>query len=153
MNTEVYNEIRSALKTQLNDKVPNPIPVIEVNPKQVKNSLTTSGILVNGTSQPVALPTGKDLYIIGASIKWVKDATSTSTYSSITYTSEDGAVLYLLRNAHLTLTAEAGSNSITFPHPIKVKRDTQLAILSSTNVANISVSAVINYFVDDSSNA
>jgi hypothetical protein len=153
MNTEIVNEIRNALKTQINDVIREPIPIIEVNPSIVKNSLTCSGILINATSQSMIIPLDRDIYVVSAEMKWIKDVTSTSLSASISYTNELNVISQLLRAAFLTLTAETGSCSITFPHPIKLQRGSGLTITSSTNVGNISVGAVVSYYTDDSSNA
>ena len=154
MNTQIINEIRDALTLTTDERYPNVIPTIEVNPKLVQNIKTESGILINATSQTiVSADPNKDIYIVGWSLGFIKDATSTSTSITISYTNEDNRISYLTRVATLTLTAQTGSDSQFLNKPIKVARNTPIAVTSSTNVGNVSAGCVIYYYKDDYSNA
>jgi len=154
MNTQVVNETRDALKLTTNERIPNPIPVIEVNPKLVKNLKVLSGVATNATSSTLlTTPVNQDIYICGAQLSIIKDVTSTSTYSSIRFTDETEAVIALVAIPSLTLTAQTQSVAVTLTKPIKCKRGTTITITNTTNVANISAYAQVYYYADEYSNA
>ncbi len=153
MNTDLVNEIRNAYKTQMNDKVLQPIPVVEVGTKLTKTALCMDIDLVNNTTATFLASTNtQDIYITSAQIGFIKDATSTATYIGIAVTI-NGATRYILKSACITLTAQTGQLSISFPHPIKIDRLTAVQLRSGTNAANISVSGSISYYIDEYSNA
>jgi len=155
MNTEVYNEIRGALKTQLNERVPSPLPMIEVNPKIVKNIKFISGTCNNSTASTLmTTPTNQDVYIVGYFLSVIKDATSTSTSSSISIYNEDGALVALVTLQGFTLTVQNQSISGNFAnHAIKLPRGTTVRLINTTNVGNISTSGTVFYYIDEASNA
>jgi len=153
MNTEIVNEIRNALKTQTNDRIPNAMPVIEVNPKIVKNALVANYELTNTTSATIiTTPLNQDYYITSISLALIKDVTSTSTSTDVRV-SIGGKVIKLLTIPSITLTAQTLTHNIVFPHPLKIDRGVNVTLNNSTNVANISATVNISYFIDECSNA
>lgn len=161
-NSEVSQEIRQTAKGQLGSNplpeiVSNQIvPVIEVNPKIVKNAETISqNELANNLTATImasSLYPTRDIYITGAQISAMCDVNATNTAIRLTCTI-NGSTKYLLTLSKLTTTAFNGAVSITFPHPIKIDRNSSVFLTSDTNVAAFRASAIISFFVDESSNA
>jgi len=154
MNTQVQNEIRDALKLQLGvDKTPNVVPVIEVNPKIIKNGLTTSGQVLNATSHnSFTSSTQKDTYVTAVSLSYTKDATNTATYIYLQCIL-NGEGKRLINLAVLASTAQQDSLSISFPHPIKIDRGTIVSIGTDNATATIRMACTVSYFEDEYSNA
>jgi len=158
-NSEVTEAIIDATKIQTGSELPPSllsnqiVPVVEVNPLLVKRSLTAAGTCTNSTSQTILATSALyDTYIIGAELSTISDVTATTTYASLAFTNENGAVVDLLRIPRISLTVQNQSISISLKNPIQVRRGTNIAIGHSTNVANIVTSAVIYYIVDTTSN-
>ena len=153
VNSQTIKEIQEALKLDLNvDKVPSPIPVVEVNPKVVKNAFTANSTTTNATSTNMSgIPTDVDVYIVSASLSVIKDATSQSVLTSINYNPADkgSSSTQLIAIPSITLTAQTQTLSVTFPHPIKIKRGTVISVVNSNATANISAFGSISYFTDE----
>lgn len=157
-NSDLTKEIIQGAKIQTSlDTVPNKlassvVPVMEVNPKLLREiNLNKYGTASNSTSAILyTTPTDKDFYITSAQISLIKDATSTSTETYISCEMENGSLGILIDISTFTLTAQTAQNSISFPFPIKIKRGTNITINNTTNVANIRSSATITgYLIDN----
>jgi len=156
-NSELLKEVQNATKIQtmqgLGRTISNQIvPVIEVNPKIVKTGLTAVMTSLNtATTTLLTTPTNQDVYICSASLSVQKDAESTSTGVYLTCQT-NGVNQQFLWIAGLASTAMSGQTNMTFPHPIKVDRNTSIHLKSSASAA-VTAAASINYFVDEQSNA
>jgi len=159
MNSEVISEIRNAFKiNSATERTPNAIPVIEVGTKCVKNAFTSYGTATNATSANILVITSasfanKAVYITGATLSVIKDATSTSVLSAIRYTDENGSSTNLLNIPGITLTPQAQSIAINFSHPLKASLSSAITVTNSTNVGNVTATGTIYYYTEDISNA
>jgi hypothetical protein len=141
------------------DKVPNElaekvVPTLESNPKIVGQIYSSRGLATNATNGVIlAAQSKRDVYIHGAFLTLNKTATATSTYTAIEYTDENGAAQRLLQFVGYTLTAQNESISVSFPRPIKIKRNTAIQLLNGTANADIISIGIIYYSLDDVSNA
>jgi len=156
-NSELLKEIQFGTKGSLLE-VPRTIsnmivPTIEVNGKLVKNCRTASTSTGSTTANILVANPNADIYIISACISLIKDAAATSTGSWIGYTDEDGGSQRILQIPSITLTAQQASLSISFNHPLKIKRNTAVTLNNGTNGAVILTQANIVYFIDENSNA
>lgn len=158
-NSELFKEIKDGARIQqMVDSVPSQlqntvIPVMEVNPKLLRRCNFSNRInLSNATSATITSATDKDTYIVAATIAFIKDATSTSANINLNVRI-DGVAHYIFQIPCITLTAQNGSNSVTFPFPLKIDRGSVITVASSTNVANILVSATITGYTVDNPNA
>lgn len=156
MNTEVVNEIRNALKTQINDKIVNPIPVIEVNPKIVKTPIAgyntrtaTGGVAVYTT------PSSQDFYLTELTYGMVKDAANDMATGNVTVSvTIGGAVTNIVAVPIITLTAQQYLIQLIFSHPLKLDRGTSITITSQAYAAGTMVRSVAYVgFIDEASNA
>ncbi len=151
VNSQTIKEVIDAFKLDMNiDKIPSIIPVVEVNPKVVKNAEVAAASAINSTTGVILTANNNaDIYILSASLSIIKDVTSTSTISAINITTEGGLSRDILRIASLSLTVQNQTVTISFTHPIKIKRNTAISITNGTNVANITAQGCISYFTDE----
>lgn len=143
---------KDRIPTELAEKV---VPVLEVNPKLLRNcNIVKSTSAVNSTSGTLyTTPTNQDFYLCAAELSVIKDATATSTSSTITCTPKGGAASIILRIMGLTLTAQENSISISLRFPILLERGTTITVTNSTNVGNVSSSGTIFGYVVENSDA
>ncbi len=124
-------------------------PIVDITPKKLKNALVGNLIITNGSSGNILTANpNADIYIHSAAISVIKDVTSTSVDTSIQIT-QNGAIVRILAIEGITLTSQNQSVSCVFPHPIKIDRNTAIAGLNSTNVANIKSFYGITYTIDE----
>lgn len=150
VNSQVVAETAQAFKLDLNvDKIPAPIPVIEVGVKSVKNAIAANAGLSNATSATVyTCPSNQDFYLTSCILNMIKDATSTSLYVTLrVYINGQSTTLIYI--PCFTLTAQTMSCNLIFPHPLKLDRGSQINVLSDTNVANIKAYGSISGFIDE----
>jgi hypothetical protein len=120
-------------------------PVYEVYGKVV--NVTYSNSAVNATSATIATtPTDKDFYISAITLSMIKDASATSTISTVTATINNvSSTLTAIRT--LTLTAQAQTITLCLTVPVKIDRGTNILVTNATAVGNISTNATIQgYF-------
>ncbi len=123
------------------------MPVVDVTPMKVKYANPRSSTTTNQTSSNL-LPAYNDreIYITSATLSVVRDVTATSLTSAINVLDVDGVSRDLIRIACLSLTASKDNLSVSFPHPVKIKKNSNVTIANNTNVANITVCGTITYF-------
>jgi len=154
-NSEVLQEVikrgkllsASGVPNQLNDKIQ---ASMEINPQIIKNADSSFADVTNSTSGNIAIPTDRDVYIIGATLSVIKDVTATSTKSEITYKSENGQTKSILGISGITLTPQSNSISISLSHPIKIQFGTTPTIANSSATGNIKTCGSLFFFTDDS---
>lgn len=137
VNSQVTAEIVDALKLDLNvDKIPSPVPVIEVG-KRVKSGFCySSQSSASGTMSitPATMQTVNcEWYLTGILISSCKDATcdvATGAMFVVGYPSETGVATNMLAMGILTTTAQTSQIFVTFANPIKMMRNTNI---QSTN--------------------
>jgi hypothetical protein len=150
VNSQVVQEIVNALKIDLlAEKVPSPIPVIEVGTKNVKNAIAKSNSATNATTATIyTTPTTSDFYITGAYLSVIKDVTSTSVGTAITFV-RDANTETLLSIPSITLTVQSECMSCDLKNAIKCDRGTIIAVTNTTNVANIKATGTIIGILDE----
>ncbi len=150
VNSQVIAEIVDAYKLdRLQDNIPSPVPVIEVGNKLVKAVIPAFTIVTNGTSGTMLTTSAtNDTYITGAMLHIIKDASATSTSIRLSAT-VGGVVKNILIIGGITLTAQNENSQISLSHPIKVDRNTNVVVTSTTNTGNFVASGVIYYYVDE----
>jgi len=134
-NADIRQEIINVqrLQTALGDIPANPIPVIEVNPKLVKDLKTAN--LSKNTSGATAIMTtsnSKDTLLYGCNLNMIKDSTcdmaTGNVFLSIT---QNGKTFALISLPVITLTAQSAGDRIMFNKPIKVDRNSAINISAS----------------------
>lgn len=112
------------------------------------NIVKLNGV-TNGTTATVyTTPSDKDFYVTAATLTYMRDATSDTTFIQMRWTI-DGVVQTPLNFRILASTASYESISISLPVPVKVDRNTNITVNSGTATANITYSGtVIGYTVD-----
>lgn len=147
-NADVKQEIITSqrLQTTLGDEIKEPIPVIEVNSKLVKDgfakndSQTTTGNL--GTTASSLGTVTQDWYLAALSFGFVKNATCDVASGTLQVTvTINGTSTVVASIPVLTLTAERADKFIIFPHPIKVDKNTT-ATMSGTFTAGSMIRSV-----------
>lgn len=152
VNSQMVKEISEAFKIDERiEKIPNAIPVCEANPKIIKNGFTKYNVLNAATSAVIyTTPADQDFYLTSAAIAFIKDSSSTSTLFQINYTEANASTsIPLLYYPSITLTAQSGSNNIVLPHPVKIKRNTQITISTDQATAVVRAAGTISGFIDE----
>lgn len=152
VNSEQVKEEILALGLQPGAQIiPNPIPVVETNPKLLRRcDVVRSNTATNSTSVTLyTTPTDKDFFLVGCGVSVIKDVTSTSLYTRMQITPAGDAARQILNLPGLSLTVQTLATSLSLPDPIKLERNTTITIQNSTNVANITASGyIIGYLVE-----
>lgn len=156
-NSDLTKELVDVAKIQVSrDSTPNQIadkvvPVIDVNPKhsRVLNHATVNTATNSAGVTIYTTPTDRDYFLTQVFLYFIKDVTSTSTYSAIDVVIGGGRYT-LLSLPQISLTVQQGGLSISFHRPMKIDRGTTIRLLNSTNVANItSTGGVAGYTVEN----
>lgn len=149
INPAVIKAIQNTTGLQSQTNTPSGAftPVSDVNPAHNRVcNIVRSTQAVNATAATIyTTPTDQDFYLTAANLAVMKDATSTSLFSSIQVLI-NGAQQRTLRLNTITLTADSRSQEISFPVPIKIDRGTNITIENNTGIANITTGATIYGF-------
>jgi len=150
VNSQVIAETVNAQKIDLNTEVvPNAVPVIEVGVKSVKNGLVASISSSNLNGNTTILSTGgSDVYICSVWISHIKDVTCDSTGAAV-LASIGGVNKNLIHTGGITLTVMDKGLSVSFPHPIKVDKNTNIVANSNRTAGTSNTQAGISYFIDE----
>lgn len=158
VNSLTTKEIVDSLRIEQQvEKIPNAIPVVEVNPKVVKNSLVVAEhAAATGSLTVISASTGittrGDVYITCIHYMVTKDANcdvATGTINLTATSAELGSVLNLLKIPVITTTASSISGTLNFPHPFKVARNTAISLTGTYTAGLMSRSISITYFIDE----
>jgi hypothetical protein len=152
VNSQVVAEIANALKIdQSVERVPLPIPVVEVGVKNNKNGFNASNSLTNGTSATIiAAPADQDLYITGATLSVIRDNAAVYGLVSIKYYPISGVQTILLSFGALATTANTLVTAVTPPmHPILIKRGTAITLVADNGTGNFKATGQIYGFLDE----
>jgi len=154
-NSEMKAAFSSATKTQVFEQ-PNQvdnsrvIPIVDVTPRKYKiANFVKRTTLTNASNATIyTTPADKDFYLTSAQLSIIKDVTATSIFTIITAVI-GGATREILMLPGFTLTVQNQTTSIAYTIPIKLDRNTNIAISHSTNVANITGTACITGYEDE----
>jgi len=125
----------------LNNVIPDSIlPVIPITPvcKIVRNGVATNAV----STTFFTTATNKDFYMVAASLAVIKDANSTSITTTLT-ASINGVFRIMLQIPTITLTAQNNTINLNFNPPIKIDRNTGIAVQNTTAIAVIVAAACI----------
>ena len=145
-NSDLTKEIILAGRIQSSDSIPNQIsnqivPVIEVNPKILKNDLILCASVKSTTGAQTALTTSatKDTYMTGFTWSIVKDATCDVATGSLSFTviDENNVTITPARIACLTLTAQNQTITYQFKNPVKLARSSIISIVNDAFTVTI----------------
>ena len=150
VNSQVVAETINAFKIdQQVEKIPNPIPVIEVGMKLTENALIASLQSTNSSSGTLlAASSTVEVYLLSACMTLAKDASATSISFRI-FATINGVSQTLLRLPAITLQAGQYGNTIVFLHPIKIDKGTAVSFDSTNSTGNFSVASQLSYYVDE----
>jgi hypothetical protein len=140
-NSETAEEIRDVFKLQqgidgIISNVGNQIiPVCDINPKhsRICNIVKHLNNTASGTSTVYTTPTDSDFYLTSAYFSFSKNAlcdVSTGTLNMSVLMPDGSSASSLLSHAVITLTAQNGALSISFPTPILLKSKSSKFITS-----------------------
>lgn len=142
---------RDNIPTQIADKV---VPVMEVNPKLLRRCtiVRRSTAISALTSTIYTTPANGDFYISALEIAYSADAAATTTNFTITATI-DGASRIIAELRRVTGAADKDSLYLGFPIPIKIDRNTIIAINSATADVSFLGAGIIYGYLSESSKA
>ena len=104
----------------------------------------------NNQAQQVLLLTNgtQDFYITGASITMIKTIASENTECTLVVKTAQGGTQSILMLSGITLTAQEQSIALSFPHPIKVERNSTIYVnnLSVTGGGLRTGGTIIGYY-------
>lgn len=149
-NTTIAEDAARILNTKNSDTLPSTLNVLTpVIPITRYCDIVKSTAVTNATTGTVyTTPSDKDFYLTAIHLAIYKDATATSTDTSIRAFIQ-GLNTGILRVPGLTLTAQSEAMTLSFPTPIKIDRNTAITIDNTTNVANIKAfGSIIGYTVE-----
>lgn len=159
-NSELFKELKDGSKLQqLTDIVPSQlqnivVPVMEVNPKLLRRcNIVRSLDLTNSSNATIyTVPADRDFFLCGATLSVIKDVTATSVKSRIEIFAS-GIVTNILTIVGLSLTVQSETISSFLPFPVRIDKGSIIKLSNSTNVANVTSSACICGYYEDSPNA
>jgi hypothetical protein len=152
MNTQIITEWRDAVKSLINEPMPKPVPVIEVNPK-LTQSLKLRTLLKSTTGSADIIPTTsntKQLYIKAVVFNMIKDSTCDVATGNLSLSCTiDGAVKELVLIPVITLTAQSMSVTVCLDNPIKIDTNTAVTFGAQTFTAGVMIRTANIYFYED----
>jgi hypothetical protein len=150
VNSQTITEIEEALKIDRQiEKIPSPIPVVEVNPKIVKNCLVKTATATGTGNTTIFTTNAKNkTYIIGYVLTWHKDAAADSTSARI-MVPLSGVSTILGYITALTATAYSQSIMMSLNHPMLVDKNGTCIINTTKAAGNHSISTTLIYFEDE----
>jgi hypothetical protein len=151
MNSQVIREIVNAFKIDLlAEKIPQPIPVVEVGVKSSKTiDVVRSAAVTNAASTTLyTTPTDQDFYLTFASLN-TKNASAAGSATIIAVNvTIDGQVRMLLGHVNFVSTNTTGPTSpfICGNHPIKVDRNTAITLtMDSPTTSDRAFASIAGY--------
>lgn len=150
-NSDITKEIIEDLKLQVaqGDKVLSPIPVLEVNPKLVKNGIAkTNTSSSNGNTTIYTTPTDKDFYLTGFIFSMTKDALC-DTATALLRATTNSQVTDIAALGGITLTAQDKIIAVNLQHPIKIDKNTSIVLNCGKTAGSILLTGTIFGFIDE----
>lgn len=147
-NVEVRNRLAELTKVSPSSMLPNSLsnsiqPTLDLKP--FSSNIVKQGVIISAGSTTTTLyttSTTKDFYITGACLSVIKDVTNPSVAEWI-QCYIGGALIPIIYISSLALTAQSESNTISFPYPIKVDRNTVIELKATNTTASITLTGVI----------
>lgn len=155
-NSEQVKEEIKALGLQPSAQIiPQPIPVVETNPKLLRRAdIVRSTSDTDGSTAGLTIyttPSDKDFYLTGAHIAQTQDAASTNAFAYIRgFPYGDNTAREFVSLAFQASTAGSYSMVRDFSIPIKLARNSIISYVTSTAVANQAARiGIVGYTVED----
>jgi len=155
-NGELIKGMRDNAKILQNESAPNQlaekvVPVMETNPLLLRRiNIHKLANAANATSATIyTTPTDRDFYLTSVSLDLIKDVTATSLNSSVNVTVKGGVSQAILVLRTTTLTIETQNAVLLLPIPMLLERGSNITVTNTTNVANVTASAIITGYVVD----
>ncbi len=153
VNSQVVKEVIDGFKLDLNsDKIPPIIPVIDVNLKHNKNiDIIRTGECFDATSAIIyATPTSGDFYLKSVVVSSIRDSTATALFYGVTAVI-NGVTVFIVKVPQRATNAITPPSvcQISFDNPIKIDKNSNINVVSDTNVALIKVTATIHGYIDE----
>jgi len=159
-NSELQKEFLNATRGNALNGVPQEadlkiIPVIEVNPKLLKEGIVVSSLRTTTATQTIlTTPAGKDFYLSNVSIIIAKDATCDSATGSFDFQAYiDGTLTNVIRIPCITTTAQNINHNHTFTQPIKLSRGTAIQLTGTFTAGILLRSVTIQGYYNEIPNA
>jgi len=120
------------------------VPVMDMTPNfhRIINIIKSEEVIDATSGIIYTTPTNKDFYLTNAILTIIKNATSTSVFSSLNI-KVDGVIRGIIFIEETTLTAQSAQIVLNLNFPIKVDRGSDIIIAHGTNVSKIQGSATI----------
>jgi len=158
-NSQVIQEIIKALNLNVNrDKIPEPVPVIEVGRKSKSTLIAGNSSSGSGTITIMSASTGPatrgDVYITGVMMSYVKNATCDVASGTMSLNGTiNGATTTITQLPLLTLTADNAQIALEFTQPIKLDLNSALTQASTYTAGAMVRSIIVYYYIDETSRA
>lgn len=156
-NKDLVNTIIDRLKMNpVTDNIPRSViptiqPVFEIDQK--KCTFARNGRASNATSTTIMTTSSSmDTYLCGGSVSVAKDVSSTSTATNLLVTLADGTAASIVEIVGITLTAQENCITTNFNPPLKLARNTIVAITNTTATANILAGGTIWGYTEEAGN-
>ena len=156
-NSNTFKEIKEALDLNVLDNMPSKVgdtilPVIDVNPKKIKESIVLTSIITGATASNVTqytVPVGKRVYITGVQLSNQSDVTADNISIYYSLTTKNGTS-YICGIKKLTLTASTQNIFNSFDaHPILLESGDIISFTNSFTVgASGTFGAVFGFIIE-----
>lgn len=146
-NSDTLKEMREAFGVQTaTDKTVSPIPVVDVNPKNLRRANIASGTssAATGNFTVYTTPSDKDFFLTGVQMQYMKDATADNTTVAITATEDSGATITLITTRTITTTAYTAAINRELVPPIKLKRNSNVIMSGTFTVGALTRAACVS---------
>lgn len=132
------------------DKVPNELlstiqPVLSVEP-EVEIKFIDGDCSDNTSTTIMTTSSTKKTYLVGACLSVAKDNISTSKFSHLTSYPKGKGSSSFLKIRYEPTTAGQFTQTIVFPEPVLLEKDTPIAIINQAAVASIDATGIIYYY-------
>jgi len=150
-NSSTIKEVRQVGGLSISEGFPQElgstiVPVVNVNPKAYRtiNIVKFAQGTATGNTVVYTTPTDRDFYLTNYVFSSSANATADSTFARLfVSTDEFPAGVYIAELAKQTLTEFAGTVSMAFPVPMKLKRGTNVIVYQEFTVGASNGSAAI----------
>lgn len=151
MNTQVINEWRDATKAQINEPMPKPLPVIEVNPN-ILRSITKIYRATNAGTM-VTTPMDRNTYFMGSHMSCTSITAGINAVTLAITPKGEAAVIIndvYLENS-VAITATQGVSNIVLHNGILLERGSVITLAVAGTTSSRTCSIFLSF--DDFSNA
>lgn len=152
-NSKITDKLGEKIKESNLNALPRTLansiqPVIDIGENIDQYFADESQNSASGSVTVFATPSDKDFYLNSCTLQNIKDATSDNVSVDLRATI-NGGIVFLLRIAGITTTAQVRDLTVSFPTPIKIDRGTNISIQQAFTVGvSVSSSSISGFSVD-----